>query len=126
LTDKEHQLHSSCRYRLDGKSAAPHLAYSAGTFSGRISQVSIAYGDLCGKLFPVYENSVAEASKTVCIEGLRVAWLPEIKAKKDLANGSLIKISDSAIDIKMHIKLFRSIERSRVELERFWKLAQDI
>lgn len=62
----------------------------------------------------------------MCIEGLRVAWLPEIKAKKDLANGSLIKISDSAIDIKIHIKLFRSIERSRVELERFWKLAQDI
>ena len=49
--------------------------------------------------------------------------MPGQAARRDLASGNLVKISAPDAEIRIDIGLYRSIERSRPELERFWPLA---
>ena len=112
------------RYPLDGSARVPFLSFPPETFLGRISQVSLDRGAYRDTLVPVYENSVAEALRTACRVGHGVAWLPELTARDDLESGDLIKVSAPAAEISLDIKLYRSLERTRPELERLWRLVQ--
>ena len=113
------------KFRLDGDEQVPFLSYAPDTFLGRISQVCRERGRLGHKLALVYENSVAEALKSACLEGHGVAFLPAEAAKREMAEGLLLKISQPECELPIDVKLYRSIERTRSELERFWMLAQD-
>ena len=63
----------SPRYQLAAQAEVPLLAYSPESFLGRLTQLSIERGGLKNRLEQVYQNSVAEALKTACAEGLGVA-----------------------------------------------------
>lgn len=104
------------------ESKIPFLAYSHESFLGRLSEIAIKRAGVFEKLETRLENSVAEAQKAACIEGLGVAWLPEATVKKSLRDGDLVRISDANSEQKMSIKLFRNIEKSRAPVERFWTL----
>ncbi|MBY5978312.1 LysR family transcriptional regulator [Phaeobacter italicus] len=114
------------KYSLAADNPVPFLSYPPDTFLGRVSQVCLERGNLGDAVEPVYENSVAEALKSACLAGLGVAFLPEGAAERELQDGTLHKISRPEYELAIEIKLYRSIERSRAELERFWMLAQNL
>lgn len=111
-------------YHFDQPGKLPFLAYSSESFLGRLSEISIKRAGVADKLEIRSENSVAEAQKAACAEGLGVAWLPRMTILPMLNEGKLVRISDDASERSMSIKLFRSMERSRPSLERFWTLAE--
>ncbi len=113
------------KFRLDDDGQIPYLSFSPDTFLGRISQVCIERCQLGEKLSTIYENSVAEALKSACLEGQGLAFLPAEAAKRELEDGLLCRVGQTELEPTIYIKLYRSIERSRPELERFWMLAND-
>lgn len=106
-------------YTLDQESI-PLLAYSRESFLGKLSWSIIERADLRDAIETVYENSVAEALKTACIEGFGVAWLPELCIQRELESGRLLKVSSPDMENVVSIHLYRSVERSRSDVERFW------
>ncbi|WP_420002529.1 LysR substrate-binding domain-containing protein [Arenibacterium sp. LLYu02] len=113
-------------FRLEGEEEVPVLSYGPNTFLGRVAQVCLDRGGLTQRAAPIYENSMAEALKSACLVGLGVAFVPEAVVRRELQNGTLQKISAPEFEVSVDIKLYRSIERSRPELERFWMLAQNL
>ncbi|MDP5218494.1 LysR substrate-binding domain-containing protein [Ruegeria sp. 2205SS24-7] len=111
-------------FDLTASGDVPFLTYPPDTFLGRITQVCIDRCQIQQTLNPVYENSVAEALKSACLEGHGLAFLPESSVKTELADGKLVKVSQADFEANISIRLYRSIERSRPQLERFWKLSQ--
>ncbi|MCV0426295.1 MAG: LysR family transcriptional regulator [Roseibium sp.] len=103
----------------------PLLSYPYESFLGRLSWAVIEESGLADKLETQSENSVAEAQKAACLEGLGVAWLPEMAIRSHLDDGSLVRISDARSEHHMSIKLFRNMERSRPAVEQFWKMVQN-
>ena len=101
----------------------PFLSYSPLSFLGRLSEFAIARAGVADKLDVRSESSVAEAHKAACVAGLGVAWLPRMAVLPMLQDGSLVQIGDKTCEPRMSIKLYRSIERSRTLVERFWTLA---
>ncbi|SNZ21167.1 transcriptional regulator, LysR family [Cohaesibacter gelatinilyticus] len=118
------ETHGKARYDFDTENQTPFLSYPPDTFLGQISRVCIQRGNLEDRITPTYENSVAEALKYACLEGHGITFLPEGVVKRELAEGILIKVSQPAYETQIDVKLYRSIERARPELERFWRLAQ--
>ena len=115
----------NAKFGFGGKKPVPLLHYPPDTFLGRISDVCQDRGNLGGILTPTYENSVAEALKSACLEGHGVAFLPSGAVKRELKDGVLVKISEPEFELGIDIKLYRSVDRSRPQLERFWRLAQN-
>ncbi|MCV0426296.1 MAG: LysR family transcriptional regulator [Roseibium sp.] len=111
-------------YNLDGADELPYLSYPPDTFLGRISRVCLDRGSLRDVFTTTYENSVAEALKSACFEGHGVTFLPERAVKRELAEGKLVRVSKPEFEVEVYVKLYRSIERSRPQLERFWRLSQ--
>ena len=70
-----------------------------------------------------YENSMAEALKPVAVEGGGLAWLPEISIRSELSSGALVRVGGEEHYKTVSIRLYRSIERSRPEVERLWAFA---
>lgn len=112
------------KFSFDQQDSLPFLSYPPDTFLGRISNVCIEKGNFLGLLKSTYENSMSEALKTACLEGHGVAFIPAQAAARELESGLLTKISKPEFEVTIDIKLYRSIERSRPQLERFWMLAQ--
>ncbi|WP_170574842.1 LysR family transcriptional regulator [Ruegeria atlantica] len=111
-------------FELKETETAPYLSYPPDTFLGRISQVCIERGNLKNALTPIYENSVAEALKSACFERHGVTFLPAGAVKQELSEGKLVQVSEPDFEVDIYIKLYRSIERTRPQLERLWKLAE--
>jgi len=61
--------------------------------------------------------------KPVAVEGGGLAWLPEMSIKGDLATGVLALAGGEEHIKVVSIRLYRSIERSRPEVERLWSFA---
>ncbi len=112
-------------FHFDQKGRLPFLSYPSESFLGRLSRDVIERADLADRLDTQSENSVAEAQKAACLEGLGVAWLPEMAIKPQLDDGTLVRISHPDAEHQMPIKLFRNMQTSRPAVERFWTLAKN-
>lgn len=113
----------AAKFNINDGEKFPYLAYTAESLLGRITNFVVEKSNLSECAEFKYENSVSEALKAACIEGLGVAWVPSIAVKNELKTGSLVKISTESQETNLSIKLYRSIERSRSEIERLWALA---
>ena len=114
------------KYNLQGSEIFPYLAFTEESLLGRITDFTLQEAGLKNRTEFRYENSVSEALKSGCSEGLGVAWIPYTTVKNELENGSLIKISTPEQEAVLTVKMHRSIERSRSEIERIWALASSI
>ncbi|MDC0738292.1 LysR family transcriptional regulator [Cognatishimia sp. SS12] len=116
--------HGNPKFHFEQQEPLPYLSYPPDTFLGRISTVCMERGKFLGRLKSTYENSMSEALKSACLEGHGVAFLPAQAAEREIELGLLKKISQPSFELGIDIKLYRSIDRSRPQLERFWMLAQ--
>ncbi|PCI88770.1 MAG: hypothetical protein COB24_02080 [Hyphomicrobiales bacterium] len=113
-------------FSLEGTEKFPYLGYGEDNFLGRMATLILKRTALLEKAEFRYENPVSEALKTACIQGMGIAWLPEMTIKNELDSKLLVKVSDNIHEMNVVIKLHRSIERSRSEVERLWAFASSI
>lgn len=114
------------RFTLAGDGSIPLLHYSSDSFLGKMVHLIIDRSGLSDRCDFVYENSVGEALKAACLEGMGVAWLPMVAVEPELRNGQLVRVSSDGTENPISIHLFRSMERSRGEVERFWSYASSL
>ncbi len=112
------------KFQLGEGATLPFLGYASDSFLGRIANTIVQSNALAPLLELRYENSMAEALKSVALEGGGLAWLPEICAQRELAAGNLVLAGDERFTKSISIRLYRSIERSRSEVERLWAFAK--
>ena len=112
------------KHRLFDDQPVPYLCYPPECFLGRIVNPIVETNNLNRHLTFQYENSMAEALKPVAVDGGGLAWLPEIAIRDELATGALVLAAETKFARPISIRLYRSIERSRPEVERLWAFAK--
>ncbi|MCB5411239.1 LysR family transcriptional regulator [Pseudogemmobacter sp. CC-YST710] len=99
----------------------PMLHYSRGSFLGLLTSVAQSLpGAPATQVVHVNENSIAEAMRSMVLEGHGVAWLPEALISADLASGRLERVAPA---LPMEIRLYRNAERARPIVEKVWSVA---
>lgn len=112
------------RYDLNDKKGIPYLWYAPESFLGRIVNTVVESNAMGPKLRFHYENSMAEALKNVAVEGRGLAWIPEISMRNELSSGALVPVGGKEHIKTISIRLYRSNERSRPEVEKLWRHCQ--
>lgn len=100
--------------------AIPYLGYSPDSFLGKMVEVILAKQDDPPEFDLRYENSMAEALKTMALEGHGIAWLPESCISRELRNQDLVIIGNDNHRIAMDIRIYRAKETAKPEAERLW------
>lgn len=105
----------------------PLLQYSRGSFLGKLAQIAQTQpGAPKSYVAHTNEGSMAEAMKSMALEGHGVVWLPRSLVAADIAAGRLEIV---APELPMEIRLYRNAARSRALSARVWaaseKLAED-
>ncbi|MDP5218495.1 LysR substrate-binding domain-containing protein [Ruegeria sp. 2205SS24-7] len=116
--------HGRPMFHFERPGKVPWLAYSSDSFLGRLNQSIVSKSGLSDSLTVTSENSFSEAQKAACIEGLGIAWLPEMSIKAQLSDGLLVPVGDSCIEHQMSVRLFRNMGKSRPAVEHFWALVK--
>lgn len=103
----------------------PLLSYGAHSFWTPIVQNLVDENGGRFTFEPVYENSLAEALKTMAIAGHGVAWIPLMSAAPDLDAGTLALAGDDAWSLSLDIRLYRWPDKSTSQLDRIWAAATE-
>jgi DNA-binding transcriptional LysR family regulator len=75
-------------FDLEGEGSVPLLAYSAGAFLGRSVNLLLRQRKL--RFTTVYETAMADSLKSMALEGLGIAWVPQLSVRAELARGELV------------------------------------
>ncbi len=105
------------------------LAYTAGSMLAKIVE-HIWQINKMPKYNIVYENSMAEALKSMVEEGHGIAWLPLSNIQNELDSGKLgFAVNINAPKNKLwatelEVRLYRLKNRNRSSVENLWKIAK--
>lgn len=99
----------------------PLLQYSRGSFLGALARIAQAQ-DGAPRVYVAHTNeaSMAEAMKSMAVEGHGVVWLPRSLIAGDIAAGRLEVV---APELPMQIRLYRNAARGRGLTSRVWAAA---
>src|SRR3546814_18894449 len=75
-------------FDLEGEVSVPLLAYSAGAFLGRSVNQLLRQRAL--RFTTVYETAMADSHKSMALEDLGIAWVPQLSVRAALARGELV------------------------------------
>ncbi|WP_420337114.1 LysR substrate-binding domain-containing protein [Roseibium sp.] len=112
----------SPRFRLSTKEPLALLGHPTDSFLGRITQMVLQRDENDFQTDVRYQNSIAEALKAACLQGLGVCWMPQLAVHHEIADGRLTKISGPAQETQLSIRIYRTAETGRPAVERFWSL----
>ena len=103
----------------------PYLSYSDDSFLGRVEEIIIQ--DIKAPLFVDrrYENSMGDALKAMALAGYGAALLPESLMEQELADGRLVRAGDSSWEFSMEVRIYRSLEKTRPQVEEIWSYLQE-
>lgn len=94
------------------------LQYSRGSFLGLLTSVAQSQpGAPDTHVLHVNENSMAEAMRSMALEGHGIAWLPRALIAGDIAGGLLEVV---APELPMEVRLYRNAQRARPIVEKVW------
>lgn len=102
----------------------PFLRYSSNGLLGRVQDYMLKRLGIARNLKVVYENSMAEALKTMALERQGLCWMPERCIERELSNGRLVIVDPNLPVETLNVRLFRATNRSRPAVERFWQFLQ--
>ena len=129
----EDQMIAVCGVAHDGSplfdlqaESFPLLSYTNDSFLGKMTTLILDRTGLSTRADFRYENSVGEALKAACLEGMGVAWLPRVAIEQELADRKLVRISTRESENPISIHIYRSMERSRSDVERFWSFVSSM
>jgi len=100
----------------------PLLAYSWNDgYLGRLVSLIRSRWRQPLNLTTVYQSSLAESLKHMAVAGHGVAWLPQICARKCIADGELVQIGGQQMSLAMEIRIFRRSGSLNRASELLWK-----
>jgi LysR family transcriptional regulator, hypochlorite-specific transcription factor HypT len=101
----------------------PMLAYSPNSFLGSELDKMLGESERPHHFRCIYENSFAEALKAMAVAGFGLTWLPTKSIEGELATGRLLRAGPESWDLKLEIRLFRAVDRTRPAVDRLWEAA---
>jgi DNA-binding transcriptional LysR family regulator len=112
----------SPRFELPGTPRAPlpFLVHGPESFLGRAVNLLLSRHGAKAHLQPCYENAMAEALKSMAIEGHGLAWLPKSSIKRELRAKTLVLAGDRTWDIPLEMRIYRAAQKSRPKVEEIW------
>jgi DNA-binding transcriptional LysR family regulator len=110
------------RFELSDSSPTPlpYLVHGPDSFLGRAVQLLLSRRGVKARLQPCYENAMAEALKSMAIEGHGLAWLPRSSIKRELRSKTLVPAGDKSWDIPLELRIYRAAQKSRPRVEEIW------
>ncbi len=110
-------------FTLPGSRVAPtsRLAYTPGSFFGRVVERIVARVDQSACFHNVYESDMAELLKVMALAGHGLAWLPESSIVRELAEGKLVRVGSEQWAMTLEIRLFRAIDNKKPVLDALWR-----
>ena len=101
--------------------AMPLLQYSRGSFLGLMAAIAQAQPG-APRVYVAHTNeaSMAEAMKSMAVEGHGLVWLPRRMVAAELADGRLTVVGP---ELPMEIRLYRNAARGRGLTNRVWAAA---
>jgi DNA-binding transcriptional LysR family regulator len=110
------------RFKLPGTSQAPlpYLVHGPESFLGRAVHQRLSRRGVTVHLQQCYENAMAEALKTMAIEGHGLAWLPKSSIERELRRKTLVPAGGRTWDIPLEIRIYRGAQKSRPKVEEVW------
>lgn len=103
------------------RAGLPLLQYSRGSFLGQMARIAQAQpGAPAVYVAHTDEASMAEAMKSMAVEGHGVVWLPRRLVEAELAAARLELVAPA---LPMEIRLYRNAARARAITERVWSAA---
>lgn len=108
---------------LPGSRLAPthRLAYTAGSFFGRVVERIVSRIGQNACFHNVYESDMAELLKVMALAGHGLAWLPESSIVRELAEGKLVRVGSEHWAMTLEIRLFRAIDNKKPVLDALWR-----
>ena len=70
-----------------------------------------------------YVDTVSDALQALAIEGLGLAWLPEISAANSMSENRLVRAGGKSWDVSLDIRLYRGQARRSDSAEKLWSNA---
>ena len=116
----------SVRSAEPGKEAAarPSLGYAERSFLGRVAAFAQAQaGGSSSGIVHTNENAMAEALKSMALEGHGSAWLPRSIVVRELAEGRLIP---TGAGIPLEVRLYRNAGHRRAAVSAVWQAADAV
>src|SRR5690606_32338607 len=115
-------------FRLPGRQGQPwpYLAYAAGAYLGRATELLLKQAGTAIHLERVYETDMAEGLKAMALEGHGVAFLPASAVRKDVEAGRLVHAApelqglDLALDLRAYRQKPGGREPARRAAEALW------
>ena len=110
------------RFKLPGtlRAPLPFLVHGPESFLGRAVDLLLSRRGTKARLEPCYENAMAEALKSMAIEGHGLAWLPKSSIKRELRSKTLVPAGGRIWDIPLEIRIYRAAQKSRLKVEEVW------
>lgn len=106
-------------FDLDSGQSVPLLAYSAGAFLGR--SVNLLLRQRALRCTTVYETAMADSLKSMAMQGLGVAWVPQLSVAAELARGELAVCGDVQWQVPLEIRLYRCALLRKPAVRRLWR-----
>ncbi len=113
--------------RLPGSidTSVPFLRYGPESFLGKTVEHFLSQLDEPVNFEEVYENSLAEALKSMAVAGYGLAWLPRSLIGGALAAGRLVPAGDSFWQVPLTIRLYRCDSEMTPQVKRVWTAISD-
>lgn len=106
-------------FNLAGAGGVPLLAYSAGALLGRSVNTLVRERRL--RATTVYETAMADSLKSMALQGLGVAWVPQLSMTAELERGELVPCGDESWQLPLEIRLYRCALIRKAAIRLLWR-----
>jgi len=106
-------------YDLESGQNFPLLAYSAGAFLGRSVNLLLRQRKL--RYTTVYETAMADSLKSMALQGLGIAWVPQLSVTAELSRGELVPCGGEQWQIPLEIRLYRCSLVRKAAVRLLWR-----
>ncbi|TWI47788.1 DNA-binding transcriptional LysR family regulator [Pseudomonas duriflava] len=106
-------------FDLDSGQSVPLLAYSTGAFLGRSVNLLLRQRKL--RYTTLYETAMADSLKSMALQGLGIAWVPQLSVTAELARGELVPCGGEQWQVPLEIRLYRCSLVRKAAVRLLWR-----
>ncbi|ENN83858.1 LysR family transcriptional regulator (plasmid) [Rhizobium freirei PRF 81] len=112
--------HVAEKFSLPGDPSAPLplLAYSSGTYLGRMVDLAIESSGQSFSATPIFKSDMADVLRELTLTGTGVAWLPDCTASR--AEERLVALDDDKWSMTLSVVAYRDRNNGSRALNRLW------
>ncbi len=111
------------RYALPGtrQVPVPLISFATGAYLRRAVQYLLDHAGQPYALLRRYESDMSDQAKELVLQGLGMAWLPEMVVSQELAEGRLVRAGGQRWQLPLGIRLYCDLNNRKPALVRLWQ-----